>query len=93
VTTGPGELTGAKSLESVGRRDNQARRDQRPGQELLARCRAYCHFALEHPVHYKVMFHLDLSPSLAANPMAPLSAGDFDEPDHMADAVGVSSGG
>jgi WHG domain-containing protein len=39
-----------------------------PGEAPLARCRAYCHFALEHPVHYQVMFHLDLAPSLAANP-------------------------
>jgi AcrR family transcriptional regulator len=39
-----------------------------PAEELLARCRAYCHFALEHPGHYRVMFHLDLMPTLAANP-------------------------
>jgi AcrR family transcriptional regulator len=39
-----------------------------PAEELLARCRAYCHFALEHPGHYRVMFHLDLMPTLAASP-------------------------
>jgi AcrR family transcriptional regulator len=39
-----------------------------PAEELLARCRAYCHFALEHPGHYRVMFALDLMPTLAANP-------------------------
>lgn len=39
-----------------------------PAEELLVRCRAYCHFALEHPGHYRVMFHLDLMPTLAANP-------------------------
>jgi len=54
------ELTAAAAAAAAGISD--------PGQELLARCRAYCHFALEHPVHYKVMFHLDLAPSLAASP-------------------------
>jgi AcrR family transcriptional regulator len=56
------DLTAAAAAAAAGISD--------PGQELLARCRAYCHFALEHPVHYKVMFHLDLAPSLAANPDA-----------------------
>jgi AcrR family transcriptional regulator len=54
------ELTAAAAAAAAGISD--------PGQELLARCRAYCHFALEHPVHYKVMFGLDLAPSLAASP-------------------------
>lgn len=38
-----------------------------PAEALLARCRAYCHFALEHPGHYRVMFQLPLTPSLAAD--------------------------
>jgi AcrR family transcriptional regulator len=54
------DLTAAAAAAAAGISD--------PGQELLARCRAYCRFALEHPVHYKVMFHLDLAPSLAASP-------------------------
>ena len=37
-----------------------------PAGALLARCRAYCQFGLDHPGHYRVMFHLDLMPSLAA---------------------------
>lgn len=37
-----------------------------PAEALLARCRAYGRFGLEHPGHYRVMFHLDLMPSLAA---------------------------
>jgi AcrR family transcriptional regulator len=37
-----------------------------PAEALLARCRAYCQFGLGHPGHYRVMFHLDLMPSLAA---------------------------
>jgi AcrR family transcriptional regulator len=37
-----------------------------PAEALLARCRAYCQFGLDHPGHYRVMFHLDLMPSLAA---------------------------
>jgi AcrR family transcriptional regulator len=31
-----------------------------PAEELLARCRAYCHRALEHPGYYRLMFHPDL---------------------------------
>src|SRR3984957_11099120 len=37
-----------------------------PAEALLARCRAYCQFGLDHPGHYRVMFHLDLMPHLAA---------------------------
>jgi len=37
-----------------------------PAEALLARCRAYCQFGIDHPGHYRVMFHLDLMPSLAA---------------------------
>jgi AcrR family transcriptional regulator len=54
------DLTAAAETAAAGISD--------PAEELLARCRAYCHFALEHPVHYRVMFGLDLAPSLAANP-------------------------
>ena len=54
------DLTAAAAAAAAGISD--------PGEELLARCRAYCHFALEHPVHYQVVFHRDLPPSLAANP-------------------------
>lgn len=32
-----------------------------PVHALLARCRAYCRFALEHPGHYRVMVQVDLS--------------------------------
>jgi AcrR family transcriptional regulator len=39
-----------------------------PAEAILARCRAYCHFGLEHPADYHVMFNMDLPPSLAANP-------------------------
>jgi AcrR family transcriptional regulator len=35
-----------------------------PGEALLARCRAYCRFALENPGHYRVMFIADLGPSM-----------------------------
>jgi len=37
-----------------------------PAEALLARCRAYCQFGIDHPGHYRVMFHLDLMPSLAS---------------------------
>jgi len=39
-----------------------------PVDELRRRCRAYCHFALEHPELYQVMFRADLPAVLAADP-------------------------
>jgi AcrR family transcriptional regulator len=54
------DLTAAAAAAAAGISD--------PGQALLARCRAYCHFGLEHPGHYQVMFHQALAPSLAATP-------------------------
>lgn len=36
-----------------------------PLERLLARCRAYCRFALEHPGHYRLMFRAELAPGLA----------------------------
>jgi AcrR family transcriptional regulator len=52
------ELSAATSAAAAGYAD--------PAEALLARCRAYCQFGLDHPGHYRVMFHLDLMPSLAA---------------------------
>src|SRR5215472_1918805 len=54
------DLTAAGAAAAAGISD--------PGEALLARCRAYCHFGLEHPGHYRVMFNQELLPSLAANP-------------------------
>jgi AcrR family transcriptional regulator len=54
------DLTTAAAAAAAGISD--------PGQALLARCRAYCHFGLEHPGHYRVMFHQAQAPSLAATP-------------------------
>lgn len=36
-----------------------------PLERLLARCRAYCRFALEHPGHYRLMFRAELAPGVA----------------------------
>ena len=36
-----------------------------PLEVLLARCRTYCRFALDHPGHYQLMFRAALAPSLA----------------------------
>lgn len=52
------ELSAATSAAAAAQAD--------PAEALLARCRAYCQFGLDHPGHYRVMFHLDLMPSLAA---------------------------
>jgi AcrR family transcriptional regulator len=41
-----------------------------PAAELLARCRAYCHFALDHPRLYQLMFLMDLPLSLGGDPAA-----------------------
>src|SRR5215468_4111726 len=54
------DLTAAAAAAAAGISD--------PGEELLTRCRAYCHFGLDHPGHYRVMFHQALLPSLAATP-------------------------
>ena len=54
------DLTAAAASAAAGISD--------PGEALLVRCRAYCHFGLDHPGHYRVMFHQALVPSLAANP-------------------------
>jgi AcrR family transcriptional regulator len=53
-----GELGAAAADAAAGISD--------PGEALLARCRAYCQFGVDHPGHYRVMFHLDLMPSLAS---------------------------
>lgn len=45
------ELTRATNAAEAGIAD--------PGAALLARCRAYCRFALEHPGHYRVMFEVE----------------------------------
>jgi len=39
-----------------------------PIDELRRRCRAYCHFAMDHPKLYQVMFSDIQPPSLAADP-------------------------
>jgi AcrR family transcriptional regulator len=52
------QLTATTSAAAAGYAD--------PAEALLARCRAYCQFGLDHPGHYRVMFHLDLMPGLAA---------------------------
>ena len=41
-----------------------------PVDQLRRRCRAYCHFALEHPRLYQVMFQANLPAVLSANPAA-----------------------
>jgi AcrR family transcriptional regulator len=39
-----------------------------PAEELRARCRAYCRFALQHPHLYQLMFQEDLPLTFAASP-------------------------
>jgi AcrR family transcriptional regulator len=45
-----------------------ARATQGPADELRARCRAYCHFAIDHPLLYQAMFQVDLPLVLANDP-------------------------
>jgi AcrR family transcriptional regulator len=57
VQRGYGELDRARDAASQGVAD--------PARALLARCRAYGRFALDHPGHYRLMFGPDLPASLA----------------------------
>lgn len=41
-----------------------------PAGELRRRCRAYCHFALAHPLLYQLMFQADLPLAFAGDPAA-----------------------
>lgn len=52
VDRGFSELTATTNRAAHGVTD--------PAEELSVRCRAYCHFALEHPDLYLVMFQADL---------------------------------
>jgi AcrR family transcriptional regulator len=54
------DLTAAAASAAAGISD--------PGEALLVRCRAYCHFGLDHPGHYRVMFLQAPVPGLAASP-------------------------
>lgn len=36
-----------------------------PQERLVARCRAYCRFGIEHPGHYRLMFRAELAPTIA----------------------------
>jgi AcrR family transcriptional regulator len=57
VERGHAALEQARNAASAGVAD--------PVQALLARCRAYCQFALDHPGHYRLMFGPDLPAALA----------------------------
>jgi AcrR family transcriptional regulator len=49
-----------------------------PAEELRARCRAYCRFALEHPHLYQLMFQEDLPLTFASNPDSTPGRRSFD---------------
>lgn len=49
-----------------------------PVDELRRRCRAYCHFALDHPGLYQVMFQADLPALLLEDPAATPGRRSFD---------------
>ena len=58
-----------RAFERLTVATNEAARDARdPAGELRARCRAYCHFAVDHPLLYQAMFQADLPQILAADP-------------------------
>jgi AcrR family transcriptional regulator len=50
-----------------------------PAEELRARCRAYCHFALDHPRLYQLMFQADLPLPLRGEPEATPGRRSFDQ--------------
>jgi hypothetical protein len=49
-----------------------------PADELRRRCSAYCHFALEHPYLYRLMFQTDLPQATIADPTATPGLRAFD---------------
>jgi len=58
-----------RAFERLTVATNEAARDASdPAEELRARCRAYCHFAVDHPLLYQAMFQTDLPQVLAADP-------------------------
>ena len=58
-----------RAFERLTVATNEAARHARdPAEELRARCRAYCHFAVDHPLLYQAMFQADLPQVLAADP-------------------------
>jgi AcrR family transcriptional regulator len=58
-----------RAFERLTVATNEAAREaQGPADELRARCRAYCHFAIDHPLLYQAMFQADLPQVLAADP-------------------------
>jgi AcrR family transcriptional regulator len=62
VAEGFAELTAATNVAARDLVD--------PAEELRARCRAYCLFALEHPHLYQLMFQEDLPLTLQGDPQA-----------------------
>jgi len=58
-----------RAFERLTVATNEAARDASdPAEELRARCRAYCHFAVDHPLLYQAMFQTDLPQVLATDP-------------------------
>jgi AcrR family transcriptional regulator len=49
-----------------------------PVDEVRRRCRAYCHFGLDHPGLYQVMFHDNLPAALPGDPAATPGRRSFD---------------
>ena len=58
-----------RSFDQLTAATSEAAKDTAgPGEELLSRCRAYCHFALEHPRLYQLMFQADLPLASTTDP-------------------------
>jgi AcrR family transcriptional regulator len=60
VAQGFDQLTAATTMAARGIAD--------PAEELRVRCRTYCHFALDHPRLYQLMFQADLPLPLREEP-------------------------
>jgi AcrR family transcriptional regulator len=71
VEGGFAKLTEATNTAAAGITD--------PAEELRVRCRAYCHFALEHPDLYLIMFQTELpSTTIGDDPAATPGRGSFE---------------
>ena len=68
LTRGPrGGLRARQTAERANVAAEAGKNAADPADELRRRCRAYCHFALDHPYLYRLMFQTDLPQATIGN--------------------------